>query len=400
MKQKNISTFIYSVIICFIVAFIVAYPGEAFSASADGLMLWFNVVFPSLLPFFICVEILIGLGIIRLIGSAFKPVMKPVFNVPGEGSFGFFMSIASGYPVGAKITARLRQDETCTVHEAQRLLSLCSTSGPLFIVGAVATGILKSPSAGFLLAVSHYFSAITVGFLMRFYYKESRERAKKSCFNPIHDMLDYREKDGRSIGVLLGDAVNNGISLILMIGGFIIFFSVITRILRISGLLDFLSRILCSIFPFAGITRETMSAILIGVLEVTNGTKECAALQIPFLSKMVIVSFMMGFGGLSVNAQVLSIIAKTDLKFGIYMAVKLLQGVMASIYSYTAFKLLWNIEVFNLHGAISIDLLDSAGWRQWIGVFCNSSAYLLMSLIFIFLMYFSAKGKRLKHNPF
>jgi len=37
--------------------------------------------------------------------------MRPLFNVPGCGSFAFAMGITSGYPVGAKITASMREEK-------------------------------------------------------------------------------------------------------------------------------------------------------------------------------------------------------------------------------------------------------------------------------------------------
>lgn len=395
MKKNNIFTFIFSIIFCLLVACIVIYPNEAFSSAKDGLMLWFNVVCPSLLPFFICVEILIGLGIVSFFGSAFKPLVRPLFNVPGEGSFSFFMSIASGYPVGARITARLRQEKLCTRIEGQRLLSLCSTSGPLFIIGAVATGIMNNPSLGLLLAASHYLSAITLGFLMRYYGKEKVLFTNDHSSNPVADMLSYRSRDGRPIGVLMGDAVKNGVNLILMIGGFIILFSVATRMLKISGFLGFLSLILSKAIPFGAVTPDMISSLLVGFMEVTNGIKECAALQAPLMYKIVLTSFMIGFGGLSVNAQVMSIISETDLKFAIYFVLKLVQGIIAAIYSYMTFSLFSDLQVFKLYDPNVTGLWNVSAAYSWQHVLINSLVYMLVILLFMLVASIISIKKRL-----
>ena len=398
MNKNNISTFIYSIIFCLLVFCIILYPQEAFTASLDGLKLWFNVVCPALLPFFICVEILIGLGIVSLFGSTFKPLMRPVFNVPGEGSFGFFMSMSSGYPVGAKITAKLRQERLCTPIEGQRLLSLCSTSGPLFIIGAVATGIMNNPALGFFLAVAHYLSAVTVGFLMRFYGRDKEISRNSRISNPISDMLDFRRKDGRAIGVLMGDAVKNGVNLILMIGGFIIFFSVITSMLKISGFLSLISILLAKAIPFDAVTPEIITSFLIGFMEVTNGAKECAALQVPLLYKTVMVSFMIGFGGLSVNAQVMSIIAETDLKFSFYLLGKLVQGTIAALYSFILIKWFSELQVFNLYGMTKPGAWNPAFDYNWSNVLVDSSINMLFMLLFILLISLLKNKKRLLHQ--
>lgn len=395
MNKSNTSTFIYSIVFCLLVVCIIKYPQEAFTASLNGLELWFNVVCPALLPFFICVEILIGLGIVSFLGSTFKPLMRPVFNVPGEGSFSFFMSMSSGYPVGAKITAKLCQETLCTPIEGQRLLGLCSTSGPLFIIGAVATGIMNNPALGFFLAASHYLSAVTIGFLMKYYGRDKTISRNDSITNPIADMLNYRRKDGRSIGVLMGDAVKDGVSLILMIGGFIIFFSVITSMMKVSGLLSFFSILLAKAVPSDAVTPEMVSSFLIGFMEVTNGAKECALLQVPIIYKTIMISFMIGFGGLSVNAQVMSIIAGTDLKSGIYMLFKLLQGIIAALYSCILITWFSDLQVFNLYPISEAGMWNTASGYNWIDVFKDSSINMLFVIFFMLVVFIIRNKKRL-----
>ena len=393
MFKKDISTILLAGMFCILVIYIILSPNESFVAAQDGLLLWFNVVLPALLPFFICVEILIGLGVVSFLGSCFRGVMRPIFNIPGEGAFAFFMSIASGYPVGAKITASLLESKVCSRVEAQRMLSLCSTSGPLFIIGAVATGILSNPKFGLLLAVSHYLSAITSGLLMSF-WGGKRNTIKSTSnvingqlpINPLKEMLKYRKKDGRSFGMLMGDAVRNGMNLVLMIGGFIILFSVITAVLKTSGILALVSQGICTLLPFLNLNPQAVSSLLIGLLEVTNGIKECALVDMSLISKLMLVSFMIGFGGLSINAQVLSVIAGAKLKFGIYTFMKLIQGAAASMYTYFLFGIMGVKQVFNIFDSINIrqyirylntSFLDRIGDST-----LNLSFVLLLMLIF------------------
>lgn len=79
----------YSMAFCavLITVAMVQYPKPAFDAAIIGLNLWWNVVFPSLLPFFILSELLMGLGVVHFIGVLLEPLMRPVFNVPGIGAF-------------------------------------------------------------------------------------------------------------------------------------------------------------------------------------------------------------------------------------------------------------------------------------------------------------------------
>ena len=121
---------------------LVIFSKENMMACKNGLNLWFQAVVPSLLPFFIACELLSNTNIIDFLGIKLKKIMRPIFNVPGEGAFPFIMGIISGYPVGAKIATNLRKDNLCTKEEAERLLTFTNNSGPLFIIGTVRDFII------------------------------------------------------------------------------------------------------------------------------------------------------------------------------------------------------------------------------------------------------------------
>lgn len=404
MNRKDFSTILMAVLFVILVMYIVIFPNEIFKAALEGTQLWFNVVFPALLPFFICVEILIGLGIVSFLGSCFKAFMGPVFRLPGEGSFAFFMSIASGYPVGAKITASLVQNNTCTPTEAQRMLNLCSTSGPLFIIGAVSTGILHNPKLGVLLAFAHYLSALSVGLLMRFWGGKSEKtdrsiyiKAKDDIgFNPLRDMLEYRKKDGRSFGILMGDAVRNGVNLILLIGGFIILFCVVAKVLEISGFLDFASHQICALLPFLHLNPQAVSSMIVGILEVTNGIKECALIDMSLVSKLMMVSFMIGFGGMSINAQVLSVIAGAKLRFGLYILGKLVQGSFAALYTYIFFDYYNVQQAFHNYNSLSVNAYIKYLNSSFLSKLGDAASNLILMLFLIALLALAAGLRTIK----
>lgn len=43
----------------------------------------------------------------HFIGVLFTPLMRPLFNTPGEGAFVMSMGLAAGYPMDAVITAQM-----------------------------------------------------------------------------------------------------------------------------------------------------------------------------------------------------------------------------------------------------------------------------------------------------
>ncbi len=65
-------------------------------------MLWVTSVVPALLPFFIACELLATTDIIDILGKKLKKIMKPIFNVPGEGAFPLVMGIISRIPCWCK----------------------------------------------------------------------------------------------------------------------------------------------------------------------------------------------------------------------------------------------------------------------------------------------------------
>lgn len=60
--QKRKAYFTAAVAAAFTVA-MVLYPEQAFRSSLSGLKVWWEIVFPALLPFFIAAELLMGLGL-------------------------------------------------------------------------------------------------------------------------------------------------------------------------------------------------------------------------------------------------------------------------------------------------------------------------------------------------
>ena len=228
LKKNYINTILYLIIILWFLFNIIAFPQNCMKAAHNGLLTWSNIVIPSLLPFFITSELLIGLGFVDFIGILLEPAMSPIFNVSGKGAFPLTMSITSGYPVGVKIVSNLRKNNHITKIEAQRLLSFCSTSGPIFMIGAIATGMLNNPLISPLIIFPHYLAALTIGLIFK-YYKRNVQikpiRYNQNIFKiALRKLFESREKNNKPLGLLLSNAVKEGINSMLLIGGFIVFY--------------------------------------------------------------------------------------------------------------------------------------------------------------------------------
>ena len=122
------------------------WPQEAMEAAREGLQLCYNVIIPSLFPFFVLSALVVDLGLAGYVGRALEGLMRPLFHVPGACASAFVLGFVGGYPVGARTALSLYQKGMCTKTEAERLLSFCNNSGPAFILGW--WGQASSPAAG------------------------------------------------------------------------------------------------------------------------------------------------------------------------------------------------------------------------------------------------------------
>ena len=352
MRQiKNFHMFVFrikrniiSIILLVFTICLVIFSSTNFQAAKSGLKLWANSVIPSLFPFFIATELLSKTNMPKLFGKLFHKLMKPLFNVSGEGSFALIMGVLSGYPIGAKIAVDFRKNNICSKEECERLISFTNNSGPLFIIGTVGISLFGSSSIGFLLLFTHILACITVGFLFRFW--------KKNKTTQIH--FETSKYDNKlqpitisTLGESLSQAITSATSTILMIGGFVVIFSVIISICNTSGITNGIVLIFSPICDKLRIPHQISGALFTGILEITNGINLIANIKLKQISiNIILTSFLLGIGGISILLQVLSIIYKSDLSIKPYIIGKILHGFIAAFYTYMMISI---FPVFNLN---------------------------------------------------
>jgi sporulation integral membrane protein YlbJ len=370
--RSKIKTIFLSISVIILAASLISYPQESFEASIRGLNMWWEVVFPSLLPFFIVSEMLIGFGVVKFIGVMLEPLMRPLFKVPGVGGFVWAMGMASGFPAGAKFTARLRQEGQLTRIEAERLVSFTNSSNPLFIFGAVSVGFFYNPHLGVVLALAHYLGNICVGLIMRFHGNESPEEKEKettkssfklrSALSALHQT---RLKDKRPIGKLLGDAVSSSIQTLLMVGGFIILFSVINKLLYHLHITAALAKGFDLVLKSLSFSEMLSIPFISGLFEITLGSQLTSQVQeATLLQQAMLTSFILAFSGFSVQAQVASILAQTDIRFQPFFFARIIHGLFASLFA----LLLWKPIYVRFYGteqpsnAIPVSFFEEGTW--------------------------------------
>lgn len=328
--------------ICLFTMFLLIFSNANLSSAKTGLALWANSVVPSLLPFFIATELLGYTNVISILGKLLNKLMKPIFNVPGEGAFPFIMGIVSGYPMGAKIISNFKAQGICTNEEAERLLAFTNNSGPLFIIGTVGVGLFKDTTTGILLFFTHILACLTVGFIFRWW--KASKRFEKKGDSPLFSQTSVSLSN---LGEVLANSIISAINTIFLIGGFIVLFSVIISILENSGISDVISHLMYPILNIFKIPFYYANGIFTGILELTNGVCNIANIANKSISTNIIIcAFLLGFGGISIMLQILSITSKAKISIKPYIIGKLLQGTFAAFYTYI---FIYTVPFFNLN---------------------------------------------------
>ncbi|WP_350344904.1 sporulation integral membrane protein YlbJ [Proteinivorax tanatarense] len=344
MYVKKIKVYGAALFATFMAISMILFPESTFESASEGLNLWWNVVFPALLPFFIVAQLLIGLGAVHFMGVLLEPFMRPVFNVPGSGGFVMAVGLASGFPLGSILTADVRKKNLVNKTEGERLVSFTNTADPLFMFGAVAVGMLGKVEIGVLIAVAHYLSSISVGILMRFYKKNapitpSNLSSKQNILlRALIELKKGREEDNRSFGKLLGDSVKKSINTLLVIGGFIVVFSVMIEILLNVGVIHFLANILLIPLEPLGVNFDLIVAYISGIFEVTLGCQKAAEAMVSPMAQVITLSFLIAFSGISVIAQVASMLGDTDISIKPFIVSRIIHGTLAGFYTFLLVK--------------------------------------------------------------
>ena len=332
-----------SILFCIFTICLVLFSQTNLIATKNGLILWATAVIPSLFPFFVATEMLSYTNVVSFLGKWLSPIMRPLFGVPGEGAFAFIMGLISGYPVGAKIVSNFMEQGICTKEEAERMLAFTNNSGPLFIIGTVGITLFGNTSIGILLFVTYILSCISVGIFLNLISKRKKHSSynKKHEFKKVSKIEKFNNESKNlsfsSLGEVLGNSIKSATSTILMIGGFVVMFSVIISMLNQSHMFDGLSNILAPLFSIIGIPIEIIEPLLSGIVELTNGVNLVANTPIKVISiNIILCAFLLGFGGFSVLLQVFSIVSKNGLSIKKYAFGKLLQGIFAAFYTFLA----------------------------------------------------------------
>ena len=348
----------------YLVIAMIFFPAGSFEAAKAGFSLWYEIVLPALLPFFICAELLLVLGAMDYFGYYLEPLMRPLFNLPGSAALAIAMGYSSGFPTGAAITASLLEKGNITKEEGERLIAFTNNSSPLFIIISVATGIFKMPSIAWILIVTHYLINILIGIILGRLSTQNTEHRKKTCQKPSLN------SEIIPIGKLLRNAAIKAGSNILIIGCYLIFFSVLTYSLEISGIF----KLILEPLTLLGLTPDFNTALGRGIFEMTIGINTLGETGLPIGVILPVCAGMLAWGGLSVQAQVAAMVSETDIGLHTYLLSRVIHMLLS--FSITAIICRFYPIIEKVTGGNNLIIRDILGLN-----------YLLLASSLLFLLF-------------
>ena len=296
LRQKKVRDALAALALLIATAALVISPGEAINGAKDGLALCFNVIVPSLFPFFVLSSLVVDLGLAAYLGRAMEGLMRPLFRVSGSCAAAVALGFIGGYPVGARTALQLYEQGLCSKTEAERLLAFCNNSGPAFILGVVGAGVFGSVRAGVWLWLIHIFAALLTGLAFR--------RSGES--GPPQYVTRNSPSRGPSLFAALVEAVRGGLTGMLSVCAFVIFFYVLASPLATLG--------------------GRLGPLLVGLTELFSLTPLLPADGFGF----VLAAGCAGWGGLSVLCQTAAVLDGSGLRLRSCLAGKLLQGLLSA----------------------------------------------------------------------
>lgn len=303
MSLEKLKNILLLLLLAAFAAALIAAPAEASDAARQGLALCLQTVLPSLFPFFVLSSLVVASGVGDGFGRALAPVMRPLFGVSGTGAAALALGLVGGYPVGARTAAELYRGGALSKAEAERLLAFCSNAGPGFILGVCGTAVLHSARAGLYLYLIHVAAAVLTGVMLR---RLSPVENAPAC--PL------RRTQGQSLA--FPAAVRDSFAAAWSVCGFVVIFAVVLRYVTL-------------LLPG--------QPLLVGFLELTNGVLSLRADRGGF----VLCAVFLGWGGLSVHAQTLSVLEGSGLSPRLYFPGKAMQAALSAPLAWLVSSLLY-----------------------------------------------------------
>lgn len=283
--------------------------------TRNALYMFLNSVFPTMFPFYVLTAILTQNPLLSKISKISAPAAR-LYKLPSESVSAIILGVLCGFPVGAKVTCDLYQNNLISKKEAALLASFTNNAGPVYVITVIGKLYLHSAKLGVLLWLCLIISSLTFGlFICKISLNENK--------NPNTSTTQLNEQGN------LISAVMTGLNTAMYVGAVIVFFASVTSLFkRIPFLSDSAYIAIYSITELTGGLN-----VLVKFLFAEN-------VNITFPIKAAIISAVTAWSGFCVHMQVCGILKNSGIRIKYYILGKLLQSMLSFILSLILFSFL------------------------------------------------------------
>ncbi len=299
----------------FIFITIILNPNLYLGSVSKGILLWATIILPGLVPFVFLSNIMSKLPYTYTICAPLSYLTKKCFRSPICTGYIYFMSILSGYPLGAKLIKDFHAAGHLTDLQAKTATAFCSTSGPIFMIGSVGVGLLNNYKSGIIIFCAHILASFVNGILFR--QKDNQ---------PSTPILNHNPNN------LLSNSMEQTVISCIFVGGFISFAYLLIDILSNVGILSIIGNFVDNILLFGKANFGQYLAS--GMFEVTRGCLDLSQSNLSIMSKTIIATGLTAFGGLSVHLQSMGFLSAANIKYTFFLKTKIAHTVIAVVLSY------------------------------------------------------------------
>lgn len=275
---------------------LLTHPALSLEGARNGLLLWYQTVLPTLLPFMICSNVIVSLNGIRLMTAPLHPFLGRLLCLSDNGCYVFLSGLLCGYPMGAKTCSEFVVQGKLSRSEGQYLLSISNHPSPMFLLGYAASLMDPSIPAAMLL-LSVYLPVVPLAFLSRRLYRVHTAPHPSAPKTPSHRSFD--------------ESMMSSFEVMVKIGGYIMLFSILARFI---GQISFLP--------------TKIQALLLGAVEITTGIQAVTRTFSGTLQGMFLCLTAV-FGGICGLFQTKSVLKDSQLSLTHYVLWKLLHGLLS-----------------------------------------------------------------------
>ena len=279
-------------------------------AMSQGLRVCTEALIPSLFPFMVLSELLMDSGAPELLCRVFGKAFERVFGIRREGAAAFLLGITLGFPIGAKSALSLYQSGRISRSELEHLMCFCNGPSPAFLISAVGVSLFGSQRLGFLFYGADILAATVIGIASRVFFDHKGDI-------PAAIAATNEKKRQKSPGAIrsLCSAVRSSALSMLYICAFITFFSVLIGVIS-------------SYMQALGAPKILLSLTL-GFFEMTSGVTAASSLTPG--AALLCVAAIIGWSGLSVHFQLVSLCDESELSFFSYFAAKAMRSALSVV---------------------------------------------------------------------